>query len=138
MLLNIPITPATLIDMARRQSGMELQEMADELGYHKTRITQLKNERCALTPSEVKYYADKAGLPFEQTICELEIHKNPNMAKVWGIELAAINPLLQRMIPWAFNSGPRTGLRAAYLGRHGFCRRSTAPRLTPNCRATEA
>ncbi|MDA8456146.1 hypothetical protein M4R22_15360 [Acidovorax sp. GBBC 3334] len=86
------MTPAVLIAMAKDRSGMELQEMAEEMGYHKTRITQLKNERCALTPSEVKYYADKAGLPFEQTICELEIHKNPAMAKVWGRELAAANP----------------------------------------------
>lgn len=91
MLLNIAITPAKLIDMAKDRSGMELQEMAEELGYHKTRITQLKKERCALTPSEIKYYADKAGLPFEQTIRELEVHKNPAMAKVWGIELTAAN-----------------------------------------------
>lgn len=95
MLLNIAITPAKLIDMAKDRSGMELQEMAEELGYHKTRITQLKKERCALTPSEIKYYADKAGLPFEQTICELEVHKNPAMAKVWGIELTAANSLLR-------------------------------------------
>lgn len=66
--------------------------MAQELGYDKTRITKLKNGKCALTPTEVKYYADKAGLPFEQTICELELWKNPAAAKVWGVELSAANP----------------------------------------------
>lgn len=130
MLLNFAITPARLIDLAKDRSGLELQEMASEMGYDKTRITKLKNGKCALTPTEIKYYSSKAGLPFEETICELEMMKNPVAARVWGVE-PAMNPLLQRMIPWAFNSGPRTGLRAAYLGRHGFCRRSTAPRLTP-------
>ena len=84
MLLDITITPARLIDMAKDRSGLELQEMAADLGYHKSRITQLKKETCALTPTEIKYYADKAGLPFEQTICELELAKNPAAAKVWG------------------------------------------------------
>ena len=85
MLLNLPITPARLIDMAKDHSGMELQAMAAELGYAKTRITKLKAGACALTPTEVKYYADKAGLPFEQTICELEMLRNPIAAKVWGM-----------------------------------------------------
>jgi len=137
MLLNFAITPARLIDLAKDRSGLELQEMASEMGYDKTRITKLKNGKCALTPTEIKYYSSKAGLPFEETICELEMMKNPVAAKVWGVE-PAMNPLLQRMIPWAFNSGPRTGRRAAYRGRNGFCRQSTAPRLTPNCRATAA
>lgn len=83
MLLDITITPARLIDMAKDRSGLELQEMAADLGYHKSRITQLKKGTCALTPTEIKYYADKAGLPFEQTICELELAKNPAAAKVW-------------------------------------------------------
>lgn len=137
MLLNFAITPARLIDLAKDKSGLELQEMASEMGYDKTRITKPKNGKCALTRTEIKYYSSKAGLPFEETICELEMMKNPVAAKVWGVE-RAMNPLLRRMIPWAFNSGPRTGRRAAYRGRHGFCRRSTAPRLTPNCRATAA
>ena len=83
MLLDFTITPARLIDMAKDRSGLELQEMAAELGHDKTRITKLKNGKCALTPTEIKYYSDKAGLPFEQTICELEIAKNPEAAKVW-------------------------------------------------------
>ncbi|WP_146749265.1 helix-turn-helix domain-containing protein [Paracidovorax anthurii] len=90
--MNFTITPTRLIDLAKYKSGMELQEMAQELGYDKTRITKLKNGKCALTPTEVKYYADKAGLPFEQTICELELWKNPAAAKVWGVELSAANP----------------------------------------------
>lgn len=83
MLLDFAITPARLIDMAKDRSGLELQEMAAELGYDKTRITKLKNGKCALTPTEIKFYSDKAGLPFEQTICELELAKNPAAAKVW-------------------------------------------------------
>lgn len=92
MLLNVPITPARLIELAKDRSGMELQAMAAEMGYSKTRITKLKTGSCALTPTEVKYYSDKAGLPFEETICELEVMKNPAAAKVWGIELTAANP----------------------------------------------
>lgn len=84
MLLDITITPARLIDMAKDRSGLELQEMAADLGYHKSRITQLKKGTCALTPTEIKYYSEKAGLPFEQTIYELELAKNPAAAKVWG------------------------------------------------------
>ena len=84
MLLDFTITPARLIDMAKDRSGLELQEMAADLGYHKSRITQLKKGTCALTPTEIKYYSEKAGLPFEQTICELELAKNPAAAKVWG------------------------------------------------------
>jgi len=83
MLLDFAITPARLIDMTKDRSGLELQEMAAELGYDKTRITKLKNGKCALTPTEIKFYSDKAGLPFEQTICELELAKNPAAAKVW-------------------------------------------------------
>ena len=85
MLLDFTITPARLIDMAKDRSGLELQEMAADLGYDKTRITKLKNGKCALTPTEIKYYSDKAGLPFEQTICELEIAKNPAAANTWKV-----------------------------------------------------
>lgn len=74
LLLDITITPARLIDMAKDRSGLELQEMAADLGYHKSRITQLKKGTCALTPTEIKYYSDKAGLPFEQTISERPSH----------------------------------------------------------------
>ena len=38
MLLDFTITPARLIDMAKDRSGLELQEMAADLGYDKTRI----------------------------------------------------------------------------------------------------
>ncbi|GKS96165.1 hypothetical protein [Acidovorax sp. SUPP2825] len=71
---------------------MELQAMAAELGYNKTRITKLKAGSCSLTPTEVKYYSDKAELPFEETICELEVMKNPAAARVWGIAAMARNP----------------------------------------------
>ena len=84
MLLNIPITPAVLIDMAKSKSGLELQQMANELGYDKTRITKLKRGACALSATEIKYYASKAGLPFEETIGELEIARDPTAAKVWN------------------------------------------------------
>lgn len=137
MLLNFAITPARLIDLAKDRSGLELQEMASELGYDKTRITKLKSGKCALTPTEIKYYSSKADLPFEETICELEMMKNPAAAKIWGVE-NAMNSLLQRVFSCADNKGPSTGLRGAYLKRQGFCKRSTAPRLTPNCRATAA
>ena len=50
MLLDFTITPARLIDMAKDRNGLELQEMAADLGYDKTRITKLKNGKCALTP----------------------------------------------------------------------------------------
>lgn len=91
MLLNFAITPASLIELAKDRSGLELKDMAEELGYDKTRITKLKNGKCALTPTEIKYYSSKAGLPFEDTICELEMVKNPVAAKVWGME-HAMNP----------------------------------------------
>lgn len=96
MLLNFQITPATLIDLAKGKSGMELKAMAEELGYDKTRITKLKKGGCALTPTEVKYYADKAGLPFEETICELEMAKNPIAAKVWSKFASSLKSLLYR------------------------------------------
>lgn len=92
MLLNLPITPARLIELAKDKSGMELQEMAAELGYSKTRITKLKTGACALTPTEIKYYSSRAGLPFEETICELEMAKNPTAARVWGVQTTAANP----------------------------------------------
>ncbi len=91
MLLNIPMTPAVLIDMAKQKSGLEMQKMAEELGYHKSRITQIKKGTCALSATEIKYYSSKAGLPFEETICELELMRNPAAAKVWGVE-PALNP----------------------------------------------
>lgn len=83
MLLNVAITPEVLIDMAKQKSGLELQQMAQELGYSKTRITKLKKGACALSPTEVAYFTSKAGLPFMETMKELEIAKNPDAAQVW-------------------------------------------------------
>lgn len=83
MLLNVSITPAMLIDMAKTHSGMQLQDMAGELGYDKTRITKLKKGSCALSPTEVKYYSDKAGLDFYETLIELETQRDPANEKFW-------------------------------------------------------
>ncbi|MCS4510887.1 hypothetical protein [Xylophilus ampelinus] len=86
MLLNFAITPTSLIEMAKDRSGMELQSMASELNYRKDRITKLKNGKCALTATEVYYFSQKAGLPFAETIKELELAKRPELAHVWGEE----------------------------------------------------
>lgn len=101
MLLNIPITPAVLIDLAKQKSGLELQQMADELGYDKTRITKLKKGSCALSATEVKYYSSKAGLPFEATVGELEIARNPAAEVIWRETLKRAMLSLKQLHQWA-------------------------------------
>lgn len=84
MLLDFTITPTSLIERAKEVSGMELQAMARDLGYDKTRITKLKAGTCAMSASEVKYYADKADIPFGIALAEMETAKRPELSGVWA------------------------------------------------------
>ena len=83
MLLEITITPSVLIDLAKERSGVQLQDMAEELGYHKTRITKLRKGECQMTPTEIKYYSEHAGLDFMEVLEAFELQRNPDAESIW-------------------------------------------------------
>jgi len=84
MQLNISLTQRVLIDLAKTASGMELQAMAAELGYDKSRVNKWKSGDCKMSPTEVLYFTDKAQLDFEETLGDLEVARDPKTAELWS------------------------------------------------------
>lgn len=81
--MDIAITTANLIELAKIKSGKQLQEMAEELHIDKTRISRLKTGRLALNLTEGFYFSRLAGIPFEEVARELEKKRDPKTTEVW-------------------------------------------------------
>jgi len=77
-----------LIELARQRSGLSQQAMSIELNIHRSRLTKLKSGVCALTPTEGYYFAMRAGLPYEETMAELEVARDPANAAIWKLTSA--------------------------------------------------
>lgn len=129
--------PSTMTLLAKALEKQRAAAWARTFNITESAFAQAK-KRQRLSPTLAGKLAHELGEDETQWIAIAGLEAEPQSEERDAMLMRlATNSLLQRVIPWAFNSGPKTGLRAAYLGRQGFCKRSTAPRLTPNCRATE-
>ena len=74
----------TLIDLAKKNSGMSLGDMAKELGYHQAKITEWKKGTFEPSAGVLAYFAEKAGLPVLETVAQIEEQFDPRFAHIWA------------------------------------------------------
>lgn len=77
------MTVVELIELAKKQSGMSLGQMADELGIRQDRITEWKKGQFNPDAGVLAYFADKAGLNVAETVMEIERTLDPRFAPIW-------------------------------------------------------
>jgi transcriptional regulator with XRE-family HTH domain len=77
--MNITITIPTLIDLAKRESGMKLGELAKEMHVHQARVSEWIAGKGEPTADQIAYLADKAEIPILQALAQLR----PQWARVW-------------------------------------------------------
>lgn len=75
----ITIDLPTLIDRAKRQSGMTFGQMAHEMHIHQPRINEWRHNKGEPSSDQIAYMADKADLPILETVAALK----PEWAHVW-------------------------------------------------------
>lgn len=78
--MEITITTPVLIELAKVKSGMQLQQMAEELEISKSRFTEWKTAKAEPSAEVIAYLADKADLPILDTLMTLK----PRVAKAWA------------------------------------------------------
>lgn len=95
MYLKIEGKPAmdtkTLIDLAKRNSGMSFGEMAAELGYAQQKISEWRKGSFEPSAGVLAYFAEKAGLPVLQTVAEIEEQFDPRFAPIWAKALGNLH-----------------------------------------------
>ena len=125
--LNISIDTPTLIDLAKRKSGMRLQDMADEMHISQPRISEWKSQKKGAEPSadQIAYLASKAGLPIIETLIALR----PQWAHVWERAMRTGLCALPQIKPQHGHSRTRRPPRYQALGS-----RRVNTKLTSNCR----
>src|SRR3990167_9528647 len=74
---------ATLIDMAKKRSGMTLGEMAAEIGISQNRITEWKKGQHQPPAGVLAFFAEKAGLNVAETVMEVEKTLDPRFSQIW-------------------------------------------------------
>lgn len=77
--MNITIDLPTLIDRAKRQSGVTFGQMANEMHVHQPRINEWRHNKGEPTSEQIAYMADKAKLPILDTLSALK----PEWAHIW-------------------------------------------------------
>lgn len=85
------MTISELIDLAKRNSGLRLGEMAEELQIHQTRISEWKKGSRKPEAGELAYFAEKAGLNIAETVMEIEREIDPRFADLWGRALGNLH-----------------------------------------------
>jgi transcriptional regulator with XRE-family HTH domain len=78
--MNISINLPTLIDRAKRESGLTLGQMAKEMHKSQTRFSEWLAGKAEPGADEIAYLADKANLPIIETVQALR----PTWSTVWG------------------------------------------------------
>lgn len=73
-----------LIELAKKNSGLSLGQMAKELGIQQTRISEWKKGLFKPEAGELAYFAEKAGLPILETVAEIEEQFDPRFAHIWA------------------------------------------------------
>lgn len=77
--MQIAIDVPTLIEKAKRTSGLNYGEMAQDIHKSRTRISEWLSGKAEIGTDEIAYFADKAGLPIIETVIALK----PQWAHVW-------------------------------------------------------
>ena len=77
--MQISMDVPTLIDRAKRESGMTLGQMAKDLHKSQTRISEWLASKAEPSTDEIAYFADKAKLPIIETVIALK----PQWTAVW-------------------------------------------------------
>ena len=77
------MTIAELIALAKKQSGMSLGAMAQELNIRQARISEWKKGQFKPDAGELAYFAEKAGLNVAETVMEIERELDPRFAPIW-------------------------------------------------------
>jgi len=72
-----------LIDLAKKNSGMSLGAMAEELGVQQSRISEWKSEIRTPDTGEIAYFADKAGIDVARTVMDLQRTVDPRFTEIW-------------------------------------------------------
>lgn len=78
--MEISINVPTLIDRAKRESGMTLGQMAKEMHKSQTRFSEWLSGKAEPGTDEIAYLADKAKLPILDTVQALK----PTWAHIWA------------------------------------------------------
>ena len=77
--MNISIDIPTLIDVAKRKSGLTFGQLAEEMHVHQPRLNEWRQHKGAPSSDQIAYMASKAGLPIIETVKALR----PEWAHVW-------------------------------------------------------
>lgn len=77
--MQIPIDVPTLIEKAKRTSGMNYGALAEDMHRSRTRVSEWLAGKAEPSSDEIAYLADKAGLPIIETIAALR----PQWRHVW-------------------------------------------------------
>lgn len=77
--MQISIDTPSLIDRAKRVSGLSYGEMAEQLGKSRARISEWISGKAEPSTDEIAYLAEKAGLPIIKTVAALK----PAFAPLW-------------------------------------------------------
>lgn len=77
--MQITIDQPTLIELAKRKSGMNQNDMAAELNISSPRISEWRKMKSEPTAEQIAYLAGKAELPIIETLIALQ----PRWAHVW-------------------------------------------------------
>ena len=77
--MNISIDIPTLIDVAKRKSGLTFGQLAEEMHVHQPRLNEWRNHKGSPSSDQIAYMASKAGLPIIETVKALR----PEWAHVW-------------------------------------------------------
>lgn len=72
-----------LIDLAKKNSGMSLGDLAKEMGISQGRISEWKKADHRPSPGVIAFFAEKAGLNVAETVMEVEKTLDPRFSQIW-------------------------------------------------------
>lgn len=73
-----------LINLAKKNSGMSLGQLANELSVRQARLSEWKSGERKPDANEIAFFADKAGLPVLETVAEIEEQFDPRFSHIWA------------------------------------------------------
>ncbi|MGY8548918.1 hypothetical protein L0947_21790 [Paracidovorax citrulli] len=80
---------AELIAIASIRSGKERKALAREMGIEASRLSNLASGKLKATASEIAYLATAAQTDVLQAIADVETEREPKMAPIWQLAMAA-------------------------------------------------
>ena len=73
-----------LLIAAKSNSGLNLGQIAKDLGVSQTRLSEWKADMYKPSTNQIARLAELAGLPVVQTIAAVESAQNSDFAALWG------------------------------------------------------